>query len=292
MSSIRWVGVALESRNGTSGFYTDRMLHRRRQAVSSDGAPREISAPLIVPITNRFAGLTQISETCRCGVYFGGADPSPPFQIHRESQDTTCEAWQQLLGLIDEAADESREEFFPGAEMSEEKRRQIVTLPPSIAKLVTVKKFSLYGSNLIAVPPQIGEMKALEEFHPYTSRRLHWFPYEITRCPALRDSTVSTRNIFGNFKYRMPFPELPSAVPIGSTPARCSVCQGPLAASDAIQVWISLQVATDVLPLLVHACSDKCVRSLPNPPEGYVDRPHRGGIDLVQPDVHPFFASP
>jgi len=264
------------------------MLHRRRQAVSSDDAPKEISAPLIFPITNRFAGLTRISEQCRCSVYFGGPDPSPPFQIHTESQDTTCEAWQQLLGLIDEAADESREEFIPGAEMSEEMRRQIITLPPSIAKLISVKKFSLYGSNLIAIPPQIGEMKALEEFHPYTSRRLHWFPYEITRCPALRDSTVSTRNIFGNFKYRMPFPELPSPVPIGSTPARCSVCQGPLADSEAIQVWISLQVATDVLPLLVHACSDGCVRSLPTPPEGYVDRPHRGGIDLAQPDVDPF----
>jgi hypothetical protein len=272
-------------------FYADRMFRRRgRPPVSSDLVPGGTSARVIIPIPNRFAGLTQISEPCRCSVYFGGPHPSPPFQIHTESQDTTCEAWQRLVGLIDEAADESREEFIPGAEMPEEMRRQIVTLPPSIAKLVTVKKFSLYGSNLIAIPPEIGEMKALQEFHPYTSRRLHWFPYEITRCPALRDSTVSTRNIYGNFKYRMPFPKLPAAVPIGSTPACCSVCRGPLPASEAIQVWISLPVATDVLPLLVHACSDECVRSLPTPPQGYVNRPHHGGTDLAQPDTDAFFA--
>jgi hypothetical protein len=174
--------------------------------------------------------------------------------------------------------------------MPEELWRQVGTLPPTIAKLTAVKNLNLYGSNLVAVPPEIGEMKSLEEFRPYTSRRLHWFPFEITRCSALRESTVSTRNVYGNFKYRMPFPKLPAAVPVGSTPACCSVCQGPLPASEAIQVWISLRVATDVLPLLVHACSDECVSALPSPPEGYVDRPHHGGTDLAQPGADAFFA--
>ncbi|WP_257581710.1 hypothetical protein [Streptomyces sp. TLI_146] len=30
------------------------------------------------------------------------------------------------------------------------------------------------------------------------------------------------------------------------------------------QVWISLRVATDVLPLLVNACSSGCVAALPS----------------------------
>jgi hypothetical protein len=48
-------------------------------------------------------------------------------------------------------------------------------------------------------------------------------------------------------------------------------------------VWISLAVATDVLPLLVNACSAECVAALPPPRSGYVPTPHTGGPDLVQP---------
>lgn len=42
----------------------------------------------------------------------------------------------------------------------------------------------LYGSNLVRIPPEIGAMTSLEEFTPYTSYRLHWVPYEITRRAA------------------------------------------------------------------------------------------------------------
>ena len=58
---------------------------------------------------------------------------------------------------------------------------------------------------------------------------------------------------------------------------------GPLAGPAPHQVWISLRVATDVLPLLVHACSQECVNRLPSPAEGYVARPHRGGLEMEQP---------
>ena len=233
---------------------------------------------------NRFAGLSRISDPCPCDHYLGDLDgSSPPFAIHTDAQDTSGEAWRRLLALIEEAADEGHEEFTPGAALPEEMWEQVVTLPPSIAKLDSVKKMTLYGSNLISIPPEIGEMKSLTEFHPYTSTRLHWFPYEITQCPALRDSTVSTRIIYGNFKYRMPFPTLPTAVPAGSTPSCCSVCHRPISPAGAIQVWISLPVGSDVLPLLVHACSEDCINALPPTPEGYVDGPHRGGPDVVQP---------
>ena len=237
-------------------------------------------------MTNRFAGLSQTFELCRCSIGFSDPDPSPPFEIHTDVQDTTGEPWQRLLALIDEAAEAGWEEFIPGAEMPSEMWRQIVTLPPSVSKLGAVKSLTLYGSNLIAIPPEIGEMTSLEDFRPYTSRRLHWFPYEITRCVGLRDSTVSTRNTYGNFHYRMPFPALPAGVPNGSTPRCCSVCNSPTPSAAFTQVWISLPVGTDVLPLLVHACSEECIRALPTPTEGYVDRPHAGGPEVVQPEAY------
>ena len=256
----------------------DDQLGSSGSARSERDADRDNAPPVL--LVNRFAGLTQIWEECNCSRYDRSAR-----QFHTDSQDTTGEAWQMLLALIDEAADDGREEFVPGAEIPGELWRQIVTLPPSLGKLSAVKRLNLYGSNLVMVPPEIGELKNLEDFRPYTSRRLHWFPFEITRCPKLVNSTVSTRNIYGNFKYRTPFPLLPAELPSGSVPDRCSVCNGPLPRSGAIQVWISLLVATDVLPLLVHSCSEECIRGLPMPREGYVDRPHKGGPELAQPEA-------
>ncbi|MEV1201403.1 hypothetical protein [Microbispora rosea] len=63
----------------------------------------------------------------------------------------------------------------------------------------------------------------------------------------------------------------------------CSVCDRPIAEAGLHQVWISLRVGTDVLPLLVNACSQACVDALPAPPEGYVPTPHTGGVGIVQP---------
>jgi hypothetical protein len=145
-----------------------------------------------------------------------------------------------------------------------------------------VKVLSLYGSHLVRIPPEIGEMANLEEFDPYTSYRLHWFPFEITRCKKLKRSRVSTRALYGNYKYRPPFPRLPS-ISADLTPAFCSVCQGPFTKNGPYQVWVSLRVATDVLPLLVHACSGKCIQDLPTPPSGYVPRPHQGSSEVEQP---------
>jgi len=226
--------------------------------------------------SNRFAGQIPVHEPCHCG-------DTRVHSLHRDHQDTAGEAWQRLLALIDAAAADGRETFAPGQEIEPELWQQIVRLPPSIAGLTRVKTLNLYGSNLSAIPPQIGEMMRLETFDPYTSRRLHWFPHEISRCRALRDSTVSTRHLYGNFKNRLAFPRLPAEPPEGTTPPVCSVCAGPFAASGPHQVWISLPIATDVLPLLVHACSSDCVAALPAPPKNYVDHPHHGGSELVQP---------
>jgi hypothetical protein len=103
---------------------------------------------------------------------------------------------------------------------------KIITLPATISKLKSVKHLILCGSsNLVRIPPEIGEMTNLEEFTPRLSYRLHWFPYEITHCKKLKESTVSTRSLYGNYKLRKPFPRLSLEVPVEavSTP-KCSVC--------------------------------------------------------------------
>ncbi|MBC9717714.1 leucine-rich repeat domain-containing protein [Streptomyces sp. TRM66268-LWL] len=215
--------------------------------------------------------------------------------FHAEIQDTTAPGWLRLLEMIDEAAADRREEFRPLRELSPEHRRQIVTLPASIGRLTAVRALVLYGSNLVRIPPEIGEMASLEEFDPYTSGRLHWFPYEITRCTRLARSTVSTRALYGNFKFRPPFPQLlpPGGTALdldglapdrwGATGARaCSVCAGPVPATGPYQAWLSRVVATDVLPLLVNACSPACLDALPPGAKGYFPTPHRGGA-IEQP---------
>jgi uncharacterized protein (TIGR02996 family) len=205
--------------------------------------------------------------------------------LHGEIQDTECAGWVKLLALIERAAEDGREMFRPRDELTPEEWAQIITLPPSIGKLKAVRDLVLYGSHLVRIPPEVGELEGLTRFTPYTSYRLHWYPYEITRCPNLRDSTVSTRSLYGNEKNRMTFPRLdPYPALRGVAPAEaereCSVCRRPFTDLGRHRVWISLRVATDVLPLLVNACSDSCVRSLPPPASGYPHRPHRGGPGL------------
>lgn len=202
--------------------------------------------------------------------------------LHTEQQDTACSGWTRLLELVDEAAKDQRKEFAPAREMTREQWSQIVTLPPSIASLKSVKQLMLYGSSLVRIPPEIGEMTSLEEFTPYTSYRLHWFPFEITRCANLKRSTVSTRALYGNFKNRPPFPRLPQ-FHVVNAPKCCSVCAAPFGATAPMQFWVSLRVATDVLPLLIHACSEECLGMVPLPAKGYFADLHQGGIELIQP---------
>lgn len=219
---------------------------------------------------------------CEC---FAPAPASGTLQeviFHREVQNTRSDAWQALEAYIQKVEDAGSDELNPLAGIGPEKWEQIVALPASIARLQSVKFLSLYGSHLVRIPPEIGEMTNLEEFDPYTSYCLHWFPYEIMRCRNLNRSRVSTRALYGNYKHRPPFPRLP-VIAAEFAPAACSVCRGPFAEGGPHQRWISLRVATDVLPLLVHACSNECIQKLPVPAEGYVQTPHQGGLRLEQP---------
>lgn len=198
-------------------------------------------------------------------------------KIKKDNQDRNTEAWLKLCDYIDECVENESEEFFPAKHLKEQ-FRQIRTLPESIAQLKKVKKLHLYGSSLVSIPPQIGEMDALEVFTPYTSEDLCWFPYEITRCKNLKDSTVSTRVIYGNKKNKKLFPDLANnPVAYHNAIVKCSICNKEMEQSRTQQYWLSLWVGTDVLPLLVNLCSMECGSKLPQGAEGYLPYAHKGG---------------
>ena len=86
-------------------------------------------------------------ELCRC---LGQRLERPPrvVRFHRDRQDTAAAGWQRLIEMIEEAAEDRREEFSPLSELSPEHRRQIITLPHAIGKLTTVRHLVLYGPTL------------------------------------------------------------------------------------------------------------------------------------------------
>lgn len=205
-------------------------------------------------------------------------------RIENDVQNRDTIAWKKLCEYIDFVAETGKEEFSPREYLGDDLFYEIHTLPESISTLRKVKKMWLYGSNLKRIPPEIAQMESLKEFDPYTSYDLHWFPYEITNCKNLKDSRISTRALYGNYKNRKGFPRL------GKNPVRyhtdkvlCSVCSKVMTYEETNQLWISLRIGTDIVPLLVNLCSQQCEQSLPHPPKNYVPIPHKGGSCLVQP---------
>jgi hypothetical protein len=240
-------------------------------------------------------------KACNCFDQYNFQESPPDVLFHNEIQDRKSDAWQRLLDLIEIAAVDEREELNPGQELGWENWVQVFTLPPTISKLKHVKKLIIAGSNLVRLPPEIGDMASLEMFDAYMAYRLHWYPFEITRCKHLVSSSASTRALYGNFKYRPPFPKLQPDITstdgmslenlspkIWGTESieNCSVCNRPLKSSGLYQRWISLRVATDVLPLLVNACSIECIQELPKPKKDYVQDVHKGGLEVKQ---HPTY---
>jgi hypothetical protein len=194
-ASVLVIAIPAATQNGYSG--REWAPGRYRQGMGEE-APR----PQVFP--SRFAGaaspgdISAGHDRCSCFDFRRVQVPAPEVRFHGERQDTAAPGWLRMLALIEEAAADGREVFAPLAGMSPEERRQVITLPPSVARLTAVKHLVLYRSNLVRLPPQIGEMASLKIFEPYASPRLHWFPYELTRCPNLKFSTVSTRRVYGN----------------------------------------------------------------------------------------------
>lgn len=162
----------------------------------------------------------------------------------------------RMLELVDGAAEDGRTVFWPSTEFDQAGWERIVELPASIGKLTEVTHLRLYGSHLVRIPPEIGDMRSLQDPDAYTSYGLRWFPYEITRSEELSNSRISTRALYGNWNHRAPFPALPKrdAGPTG-TQGTCSVCDGPFADGPARLRWTTSWIGTDPVPLLVRACS-------------------------------------
>lgn len=110
-----------------------------------------------------------------------------------------------VLNSTSKASGSGAEIFDPISALGPEMWEQVVTLPASIRTLSSVKYLGLYGSHSVQIPPEIGDLASLEEFDPYTSYRLHWFPYEITRCKKLKRSRVSTRTLYAITNSDRPF---------------------------------------------------------------------------------------
>lgn len=205
-------------------------------------------------------------------------------RIENDVQDRNSVAWVKLCEYIDLLAENESDEFSPREYLGNELFSNIYTLPESISKLKKVKKIWLYGSKLKRIPPEIGQMDSLEYFDPYTSYDLHWFPFEIIDSIYLKDSRISTRTLYGNYKNRMGFPRLDkNPVRYFREKLHCSVCKKEITYEVTNQLWISLKIGTDIVPLLINSCSVQCEKSLPKPPENYVQFPHKGGSELKQP---------
>jgi hypothetical protein len=254
--------------------FLDRVL-RRKQLESMRSSDLKMG---------QTSNVTYIGPRCSCLDAQYEKKPFEELNFHPEIQDTKSEAWEILEKSIETAASSGATEFEPRLEMSPELWRQIITLPRSISRLQSVGTLNLSGSHLVRVPPEIGDMANLEELDLYTSYCLHWLPFEVTRCRKLKRSSFSTRALYGNYKYRPPFPRLGCGpAKFGTSTENCSVCRKSCGAESMRHVWISLLVAKDVLPLLVNACSEDCINRLPKPAYGYVEHPHQGGLGVAQP---------
>ena len=211
-------------------------------------------------------------------------------RLHRERQDTRSPGWLRMLEAIDELAEAGATELKLFDMLEREQWADLVTLPAEIAKLGQLRQILAYGSALVRLPPELGALTELAHLVTYTSYGLHWYPYELTRCAKLSDSSLSTRTVYGNFKNRLSFPRLEPRAdvdaiwPFERPSARCSVCDQAFDDRGHHRRWINLMVATDVMALLVNACSEDCIRALPKPGPNYVAEPHRGGRELEQPE--------
>lgn len=216
---------------------------------------------------------------------------TPKSIIENDVQDRNSLAWKKICEYVDEIAANGSDEFVPREALGNELFAQIYTLPETISKLKNVTKIGLYGSSLKRIPPNIGQMKSLEYFDPYTSYQLNWFPYEIMDCKKLKDSRISTRALFGNFKNRIEFPSLENnPVRYFGEKLNCSICKKNITYQETNQFWVTLRTGTDTIPLLANICSIDCKGKLPKLQEEnehypYIYHPHKGGSSLKQPPI-------
>lgn len=211
--------------------------------------------------------------------------PLPRFRVemHHDTPSSSDRAWAIAMEILHDAARNGVKELNLGAVMDRQDFMALHTLPDLIGELKDLEKLVLYGSNMSYLPRALAGCINLRFLEPYTSYRLHWLPYELHRCRQLVSSTMSTRALYGNVKFRPPFPDLtgnPWNWPTGGP--RCSICDREGERLD--QYWVSQRIATDVVPLLVSVCGPECLSRVGHGAEGHVPVAHRGGPDIAQQD--------
>ncbi|WP_030275596.1 hypothetical protein [Streptomyces sp. NRRL B-24484] len=105
----------------------------------------------------------------------------------------------RLLDLVEEAAADGREEFHPLQGLPADDRRQIVTLPPTIAKLTAVRRLGLVDAcsracvAALPTPPE-GYVRGPHTGGPTVRQPVadHWLPRE-RRRPVRRGSRIEAR---------------------------------------------------------------------------------------------------
>jgi hypothetical protein len=93
---------------------------------------------------------------------------------------------------------------------------------------------------------------------------------------------MSTPTLYGNKNTRLPFPRLSKTIP-SLEPSTCSVCDRSFDDRAPQLYWTTQRVGTDYVPLLIHSCSMECVKSVKNAPQGFFERPHKGGGGVGMP---------
>ena len=258
-----------------------------RLELPTSGLPRLSIDPVALAAAKR---ITKRNH-CACLRRRGGKPDLPATRngkplvpkLHTEMQDQDAPGWRRLIDLVRVSEEKQLSVFEPSAHIPWEDWVQVITLPAALGSLSLLKEVRLYGSHLRRLPSEIGRMTNLQDLDIYTSYSLHWLPYEVTRCRQLTQSRMSTRALYGNRNTRLPFPRLNRPVE-ALLPSTCSICDRPFGEATPQLYWITLPVATDVVPLLVHSCSNDCTLSIPQPPQGYFQRPHKGGDGIGMPN--------
>lgn len=234
------------------------------------------------PITLSAAQRVENGGHCSCLAARGkkGAPGVP--NLHSEMQDMSAPGWKTLVTLVND--DRTASILEPSTAMPAGQWSSIITLPVEMQILSSLQELRLYGSHLRRLPPEIGKLSALNNLDIYTSYSLHWLPYEVTRCTRLRDTRISTRALYGNINTRLPFPRLSGSLE-ALQPQTCSVCDQPFEGRERKPFWTTQRIGTDVAPLLAHTCSEECTSRIPDAPEGYFARPHKGGGGVGMPDA-------
>lgn len=237
------------------------------------------------PATKAAVGRITGRDHCAClAVRAKSGAPLVP-SMHVEAQDETAPGWSETKSYSAEVALTRSPVFEPSATISWDNWMRVVTLPSEVSKLSDVKEVKLYGSHLRRLPPEIGALSSLEDLDIYTSYSLHWLPYEVMRCGRLLRSRMSTRALYGNIKNRLPFPRLSGPIET-LLPKTCSVCDRGFGERAPQLRWTTQRIGTDIVPLLIHSCSEACTASVPISPSGYFEAPHKGGGGVGMPTIN------